>query len=189
MCAGKPSRFSCAISISPPQRPLLPWQKGRAPKEGDRLCLSPSFGRWLRFEYFRFVPGQKPTANPAKRIAVGKEEQRNECDLTFEKKSEQAICSLLRRGAGGGTRTHTESPPADFESATSTIPSHRHLLNHDTMPAAGMQGEIPRPREAGCRPRGAGAAVSVYRDGQGDFPKKTGRKSERSATKTEEEVV
>ena len=29
-------------------------------------------------------------------------------------------------GAGGGTRTHTESPPADFESATSTIPSHRH---------------------------------------------------------------
>lgn len=30
-------------------------------------------------------------------------------------------------GAGGGTRTHTESPPADFESATSTIPSHRHV--------------------------------------------------------------
>ena len=30
-------------------------------------------------------------------------------------------------GAGGGTRTHTESPPADFESATSTIPSHRHI--------------------------------------------------------------
>ena len=33
----------------------------------------------------------------------------------------------LFNGAGGGTRTHTESPPADFESATSTIPSHRHL--------------------------------------------------------------
>ena len=29
-------------------------------------------------------------------------------------------------GAGGGTRTHTMSPSADFESATSTIPSHRH---------------------------------------------------------------
>ena len=28
-------------------------------------------------------------------------------------------------GAGGGTRTHTMSPSADFESATSTIPSHR----------------------------------------------------------------
>ena len=30
-------------------------------------------------------------------------------------------------GAGGGTRTHTVSPPTDFESVTSTIPSHRHL--------------------------------------------------------------
>ena len=30
-------------------------------------------------------------------------------------------------GAGGGTRTHTMLPSADFESATSTIPSHRHL--------------------------------------------------------------
>ena len=29
-------------------------------------------------------------------------------------------------GAGGGTRTHTMLPSADFESATSTIPSHRH---------------------------------------------------------------
>ena len=28
-------------------------------------------------------------------------------------------------GAGGGTRTHTVSPPTDFESVTSTIPSHR----------------------------------------------------------------
>ena len=33
----------------------------------------------------------------------------------------------LFNGAGGGTRTHTESPPADFESATSTIPSHRRI--------------------------------------------------------------
>ena len=32
---------------------------------------------------------------------------------------------VISGGAGGGTRTHTESPPADFESATSTIPSHR----------------------------------------------------------------
>ena len=35
-----------------------------------------------------------------------------------------------RYGAGGGTRTHTESPPADFESATSTIPSHRLVLQN-----------------------------------------------------------
>ena len=27
---------------------------------------------------------------------------------------------VISGGAGGGTRTHTESPPADFESATST---------------------------------------------------------------------
>ena len=37
-----------------------------------------------------------------------------------------------RYGAGGGTRTHTESPPADFESATSTIPSHRHILSRNS---------------------------------------------------------
>ena len=31
-------------------------------------------------------------------------------------------------GAGDRTRTGTVSPPADFESATSTIPSHRHIF-------------------------------------------------------------
>lgn len=36
--------------------------------------------------------------------------------------------SVSEDGAGGGTRTHTELPPADFESATSTIPSHRPIL-------------------------------------------------------------
>ena len=40
-----------------------------------------------------------PTASPAQRVVVGKEEQRRERALTFEKKSEQAIQSLLRRGA------------------------------------------------------------------------------------------
>ena len=35
--------------------------------------------------------------------------------------------SVSEDGAGGGTRTHTVSPPTDFESVTSTIPSHRHL--------------------------------------------------------------
>ena len=36
--------------------------------------------------------------------------------------------TLLLHGAGGGTRTHTMSPSADFESATSTIPSHRRTV-------------------------------------------------------------
>ena len=35
---------------------------------------------------------------------------------------------IINLGAGGGTRTHTMSPSADFESATSTIPSHRHAV-------------------------------------------------------------
>ena len=35
-----------------PQRPLLPWQKWKAPKEGDRHSLSPSFVRWLQSGYF-----------------------------------------------------------------------------------------------------------------------------------------
>ena len=30
--------------------------------------------------------------------------------------------------AGGGTRTHTRLPSTDFESASSTIPTHRHDL-------------------------------------------------------------
>ena len=38
--------------------------------------------------------------------------------------------SVSEDGAGGGTRTHTVSPPADFESATSTIPSHRLVLQN-----------------------------------------------------------
>ena len=32
-------------------------------------------------------------------------------------------------GAGGGTRTHTMSPPKDFESSSSTIPTHRQVIN------------------------------------------------------------
>ena len=68
------------------------------------------------------LPGlhPKPNRSPAKRVRFGKEEQRRERALTFVKKSEQAIQSLLRRGAGGGTRTHTVSLPTDFESVTST---------------------------------------------------------------------
>ena len=51
----------------------------------------------------------------------------------FWKKSEQAIQSLLRRGAGGGTRTRTVSPPTDFESVTSTnsiTPACWDIINH-----------------------------------------------------------
>ena len=34
--------------------------------------------------------------------------------------SNAEVSSVSEDGAGGGTRTHTVSPPADFESATST---------------------------------------------------------------------
>ena len=40
-------------------------------------------------------------------------------------------------GAGGGTRTHTMSPPKDFESSSSTIPTHRqgdiNTLKHTSL--------------------------------------------------------
>lgn len=46
--------------------------------------------------------------------------------------SNAEVSSVSEDGAGGGTRTHTELPPADFESATSTIPSHRHILSRNS---------------------------------------------------------
>ena len=46
--------------------------------------------------------------------------------------SNAEVSSVSVDGAGGGTRTHTVSPPADFESATSTIPSHRHILSRNS---------------------------------------------------------
>ena len=52
-------------------------------------------------------------------------------------------------GAGGGTRTHTVSLPTDFESVTSTIPSHRHLyrvLHHTTK--AGARQNLHSPGSA-----------------------------------------
>ena len=39
-------------------------------------------------------------------------------------------CLQMQSGAGSGTRTHTMSPPTDFESVTSTIPSCRRVLLH-----------------------------------------------------------
>ena len=70
-------------------------------------------------------------------------------------------------GAGGGTRTHTESPPADFESATSTIPSHRrimifdqdlHLLFHRANTAIGYYTPSPGKKQGifSCRQGGTG---------------------------------
>ena len=44
-------------------------------------------------------------------------------------------CKNTRHGAGGGTRTHTSVTPTDFESASSTIPTHRHccvIIQHGT---------------------------------------------------------
>ena len=47
--------------------------------------------------------------------------------------SNAEVSSVSEDGAGGGTRTHTESPPADFESATST---------NSITPARGIEQEI-----------------------------------------------
>ena len=49
-----------------------------------------------------------PNRSPAQRVRFGKEEQRNEREMTFgaeHKKSPQAICSLRRRGGEWRTRT------------------------------------------------------------------------------------
>ena len=67
--------------------------------------------------------------------------QRSDCGFERRKTFAVEMNALARSsdiqrsflsGAGGGTRTHTESPPADFESATSTIPSHRHILSRNS---------------------------------------------------------
>jgi hypothetical protein len=48
----------------------------------------------------------KPKRSPVQRVRFGKEEQQNERALTFVKKSEQAICRLLRRGTSQHYRCH-----------------------------------------------------------------------------------
>ena len=50
-----------------------------------------------------------PNRSPAQWVRFGKEEQRNEREMTFDakhKKSSQAICSLRRRGGEEGIRLH-----------------------------------------------------------------------------------
>ena len=61
-----------------------------------------------------------PNRSPAKRIRFGKEEQGSGRMTFFCKKNVGAKRTLLRRGAGGRTRTGTLSPAVDFESTTST---------------------------------------------------------------------
>ena len=76
-----------------------------------------------------------PNRSPTKWVRFGKEEQRHERALIFAKKSEQAIQSLLRRGAGDRTRTGTLSPAVDFESTTSTnsiTPAGASGIIHET---------------------------------------------------------
>ena len=76
--------------------------------------------------------------------------------------SNAEVSSVSEDGAGGGTRTHTESPPADFESAMSTIPSHRrimifdqdlHLLFHRANTAIGYYTPSPEKKQGifSCR--------------------------------------
>ena len=45
-------------------------------------------------------------------------------------------------GAGDRTRTGTPSLAVDFESTTSTIPSHRRLPEHYSIYSTGMQEKI-----------------------------------------------
>ena len=40
--------------------------------------------------------------------------------------SNAEVSSVSEDGAGGGTRTHTVSPPADFESACQSVPHRVH---------------------------------------------------------------
>ena len=100
-----------------------------------------SFGRSLSF--FAQLGNPYPnrsyhqTRAHSRRVAAEKEEQRHTCALTFEKKSEQAIQSLLRRGAGDRTRTGTQKPARDFKSLVSTIPPHRQAVQ--TILAPNMQ--------------------------------------------------
>ena len=45
-------------------------------------------------------------------------------------------------GAGGGTRTHTPSLATDFESASSTIPTHRQVTGNYYNTSAGASQEV-----------------------------------------------
>ena len=79
---------------------------------------TPSLRVWLRFSQkfsLRLIFGSSPT-NPGSRPPQ-------------IQKSRPAKGQPAFFGAGGGTRTHTVSPPTDFESVTSTIPSHRRARN------------------------------------------------------------
>ena len=90
---------------------------------------------WERNAPRRGAPRQSKS-EPAFRSAWGERERGWESPFAFERsgsnRAEGAApekgksCSDFPfSGAGGGTRTHTVLLPADFESATSTIPSHR----------------------------------------------------------------
>ena len=57
----------------------------------------------------------------------GRTQERTRSKMTKDWVPPKRRNPVVSSGAGGGTRTHTELPPADFESATSTIPSHRHV--------------------------------------------------------------
>ena len=60
--------------------------------------------------------------------------------------------SVSEDGAGGGTRTHTVSLPTDFESVTSTIPSHRRILRDKyTISTAAMQVIFKKLKYRDCR--------------------------------------
>ena len=60
----------------------------------------------------------KPNRKPEERFRFGKEEQRYARALTFIKKSEHAICSLLRRGRSKHYRCHQLQACSDVQRST-----------------------------------------------------------------------
>ena len=85
------------------------------------------FGAADRIESIKVLPPSRPAASgcpPDIRIF--------NCSSPVSLNAKRNIptgCSFF--GAADRTRTGTESPPADFKSAVSTIPPQRHMLIHN----------------------------------------------------------
>ncbi len=77
--------------------------------------------------------------------------QRSDCGFERRKTFAVEMNALARSsdiqrsflsGAGGGTRTHTPSLATDFESASSTIPTHRQVTGNYYNTSAGASQEV-----------------------------------------------
>ena len=64
----------------------------------------------------------------------------SQATFSFDEKSSFSSKAFMRSiNAGGGTRTHTRLPPTDFESASSTIPTHRLTFKDDSIDSFFLQ--------------------------------------------------